>query len=323
VDEAFADYWAATLIGRSTIGEYAASGTISELGMRDLSIFASCPDNIFGEGHYDSPMLSSCLWDIRTAIGQDKTDRLALATLDAFSARPDFDEAGRTLLSQASALQSTGVLTASDVSAVDTAVTNHTLVGCERIVVLEDGDRHTFLATGAWGGDAASGVQFMLYAPPGATRVTAVLDAYTSGSGSYSVYVNRDAPVHFSRSGWSYSIDDYDFRFDGSPDRVSFTEWSDHVVEGDTEYYYTYVHDTDFMLLNVEAIIVWSTPPDATADVIDDPTTDPATDIATDVPEDGAGDPTADTTPGDADTDTQPDPGTITEDKGCGCSLVR
>ena len=122
-----------------------------------------------------------------------------------------------------------GVLTSGDVAVIDAAVAGHTLVGCERIVVMEDGDRHLFFAQGwgRWVPEVPSGVQFMLYAPRGATRATAFLTTYATGN--YTVYVRRDAPVHFSVSGWPdvvITVEEYDFEFPGSPERVSFTEWS-------------------------------------------------------------------------------------------------
>jgi len=318
IDEAMSDYWAGSFIGRPVIGEYASLGTPGELGFRDLSEFASCPDGFFGESHYDSPMLSTCMWDIREAIGQDKADRLALAMLGSLSSRPTYDEAGRALQSQAAALVSTGVLTTTDAAAVDTAVAAHTLVGCPRIVTLEDGDRHTFIGTGLWGGVVwAAGVQFMLYSPPGATRVTAVLEDY--GSGDYTMYVRKGMPVHMTRVGdWppELVVDGYDYSFAGSPDRVTFTEWSDPIIEEDTEYYFAFTYPNDIMLLDVSAIIVWVTPAeedeDASIDVVVDTVEDPSTDVPLD--------PDATT---DAPTDVRPDGGTITEEKGCGCTLAR
>jgi Zn-dependent metalloprotease len=323
IDEGFADYWSASISGRPVIGEYASLGTPGELGIRDLADFASCPDNFYGEGHYDSPMFSSCLWEIREAIGQDKADRLGLAVLDSLSSRPTFDEVGRAIQSQAAALESTGVLSSTDVATVDAAVAAHTLVGCERIVVLEDGDRHTFLAPGLYGGIVwASSVQFKLYAPPGATRVTALLNNY--GMGDYTVYVRKNQPVRVNvTSGWppEISIDTYDYRFDGSPDRVTFTEWSDPVLEEDTEYYFTYTHNTSIMLLDVEATIIWFPPDDGSTDAVTDPVTDPAGDVPADVPDDTLIDPTGDATT-DAPADASPDPGSITEEKGCGCAIA-
>lgn len=328
VDEAMADYWAASFIGRPVIGEYAGMGTPGELGIRDVSEFASCPDDIYGEGHYDSPMLSSTMWDIRSDIGQEKADRLGLALLSSTSREVDFDEAGRALISQASALESSGVLTSVDVTAVEDAVDAHTLVGCERILPMEDDDSHIFLATGYGGADVPSGVQFSIYSPPTATRVTAIFSQLSMGGG-YTVYVNRDSPVAFSLSGWSISIDDWDYRFDASPERVTFTEWSDPPIEQDTTYYFTYVHNSQTMALGVEVIVVAPEPEDTSVDVVVDPTLDPEEDTAVaDVPEEIEEDAPLDvvedtTTVPDAETDTNDPSGQIKSDAGCGCSLVR
>ncbi len=325
IDEGLADYWAATLIGTSVIGEYAGMGTPGELGIRDVSHFASCPDGLYGEGHYDSPIISSTLWQIRTAIGQDKTDRLALALLSSSTREVDFDEAGRVLLSQASALRTSGVLTTADVTDVENAVAEHTLVGCERILPMEDGDSHVFLAVGYGSADVPSGVQFSMHAPPTATRVTANFDQLSIGGG-YTVYVNRNSPVHFTLEGWSVTIDDYDFRYDASPERVSYTMFSDPPVEPNTTYYFTYVHNSETMVLGVQAIITAPAAPDVTVDAIEDTTLDSLEDPGADVPSDESVDTAVDV---EADTTTLPDAqtdtidGTITSHGGCGCSVAR
>jgi hypothetical protein len=330
-DEALADYWAASFIGRPVIGEYAGMGTPGEVGIRDVSEFAQCPDHLYGEGHYDSPILSSTLWDIREAIGQEKTDRLALALLGSTSRTPDFDEAGQALISQAAGLEGTGVLTPADVAVVENAVDEHTLVGCERIVPMEHEESHIFLAVGYGGAQIPSGVQFYIYAPPTATRISASFDQLSIGGG-YTVYVRRHEPVAFSLSGYSISIDEWDMRYDASPDRVTYTPWSDPPLEQDTRYYFTYVHDSQTMVLGVEATVVASEPTDAVTDVIEDPVPDPVEDPASDVPGDAADDvpgDTADDVPGDggpdaiSDADTDDPDGSIKSSGGCGCSIVR
>lgn len=318
LNEGFADYWAATLLGRPVIGEYASLGEPGEVGFRDLSGRAVCPDDLWGESHYDSPVWSTTLWDIREAIGMDKTDRLALAILASLSNRPDYDEAGLAAMSQASALESTGVLSSSDVSVVDAAVADHALVGCRRIVALEHGYEHVFIFP-AWrnGHDAAPALQFSLHAPATATRVTAIIDQYTT-EGAYVVFVKRDSHVVFSREGPDITVEDYDFRFNDSPDRVSFTEWSDPVLEPSTTYHYAIVHNASIMMLGVEALIVATEPTDAATDVALDPDVE---DMASDVPdEDGPTGDAQDDVPSDPD----PEPGSFTSrGGGCACALVR
>jgi hypothetical protein len=324
LDEGTSDYWAASFTGRPVIGEYGGMGTPGELGFRDLSEHVTCPQGLYGEGHYDSPVWSTTLWDIWESIGAFKTDSLAFAALASLPGTADFSMAGGALVSQASALEGT-VLTGADVAVVDAAVADHTLIGCRRIVPLGDGDSHIFLATG-WGGyDVPSGVQWSIYAPEDTTRVTLHIDQLSVGGG-YSVYMNRNLPVHFIRSGWDVTIDDYDYEYGGSPDSITFVPWSDPPIEPGTTYYFTYVHNSEAMVLAMNVDIIVVHPPDVVPDAVEDPTADPAADTIEDVPADTLVDTTADTTPEpeaveDAPVDTAADTGTgtITESSGCGC----
>jgi hypothetical protein len=312
INEAFADYWAATLHDRPVIGEYAGIG---ELGFRDLSDHAVCPDDLVGESHYDSPIVSTTMWDIRTTLGRDKTDRLSLAILAALTDRPTIDEAGRTMQSQAAALEGTGLLTATDVAAVDAAVIDHGLVGCEHIVPMEHGDVHMFIIpVWRWEHDTASPNQFSMYAPPTATRLSAIIERYSS-DGGYTIYVKRDSHVVMGREGPDIWVEDYDYGFTASPDRVSFTEWSDPPLEPDTTYYFTVMHNGPMMALMVEALIIAPEPEDASEDPEEDdePDEDAPADVPDETEDDPAGEPADDVPPG---------PGAFTARGGCGCSLA-
>jgi len=317
LNEAFADYWAATLHDRPVIGEYASIGEPGELGFRDLSDHAVCPDDLVGESHYDSPIMSTTMWDIRTTLGQDKTDRLALAILAALTDRPTLDEAGRTAQSQAAALEGTGLFTATDVIAVDAAVVDHGLVGCEHIVPMEHGDTHLFIIpVWRWEHDTASPNQFSMYAPPTATRLSAIIDQYTS-DGGYTVYVKRGSHVVMGREGPDIWVEDHDFSFTASPDRVSFTEWSDPPLEPDTTYYFTVMHNGPMMALAVEALIIAPEPGDASEDPAADSGDEPVEDPAADLPGEPEDDPVEEPAG-----DVLPDPGSITATNGCDCALV-
>jgi hypothetical protein len=274
-----------------------------------------CPHDLYGESHYDSPIVSTTMWDIRTTLGQDKTDRLSLAILAALTDRPTIDEAGRTAQSQASALEGTGLLTATDVAAVDAAVVDHHLVGCEHVVPMQDGDAHLFIIpVWRWEYDTASPNQWSMYAPPTATRVSAIIDQYTS-DGGYTVYVKKDAHVVMGREGPDIWVEDYDYAFTASPDRVSFTEWSDPPLEPDTTYFFTVMASGPMMVLAVEALITAPEPVDASEDP--DEIDEPVEDAPADLPDEPEDDPSAE-----PETDGLPDPGSITARGGCGCTLV-
>lgn len=87
-NEALADYFAATISGNATIGEYAsADSTDGEGSARSLNGDARCPEAIVGEPHADSLMLSQALFSARV------DERALLATVVAApSGDLDYDE---------------------------------------------------------------------------------------------------------------------------------------------------------------------------------------------------------------------------------------
>jgi hypothetical protein len=325
IDEGFSDYWAATLMDNSLIGAYADSGATSDAGIRDVGGHATCPEGLYGEGHYDSPIWSTTMWDIRGDIGATKTDILALATLASIAERSSFDEGGRALVAQAEALRTAGVFEDGDVTAVESAVDDHQLIDCLRVLTMADGDaRILFGGRKSWETGGASSVQFSMYAPPSTSRLSAKLDLY-EGSGDYTVYVKKGTYVGFE--GWAEEmvVSDFDYAFPGSPTYVTFTEWSDPPIESDTTYTFAWTNTEGTLVLSVEAIIVTHTIPDAIADAVEDTVSEP--DVAGDVPEDTEPDP-VDDVPADTDLDVVDDvpedtgdPGHVTGG-GCACSLV-
>ncbi len=155
-----------------------------------------------------------------------------------------------------------------------------------------------------------------MYAPPTATRLSAIIDRYTS-DGGYTVYVKKDSHVVMDHEGPDIWVEDHDFTFTASPDRVSFTEWSDPPLEPDTTYYFTIMHNGPMMALAVEALIIAPDPVDASDDPEEDEVDEPEDDAPADLPGEAADDP-LDEPPGDV----LPDPGSITARGGCGCALV-
>ena len=76
IDEAFADYFACSMNDDPVQGEGTFIG-----GARDISIDRRYPEDIVGEVHDDSLILSSALWDIRQALGKETTDTLVITAL--------------------------------------------------------------------------------------------------------------------------------------------------------------------------------------------------------------------------------------------------
>ncbi|MGE0868390.1 MAG: MYXO-CTERM sorting domain-containing protein [Kofleriaceae bacterium] len=72
MDEAFADYFAASITGDPSIGSYVGGGT----QFRSADNAKTCPNDITGEEHDDSEPFSGALWAIRTSLSD--ADRAAM-----------------------------------------------------------------------------------------------------------------------------------------------------------------------------------------------------------------------------------------------------
>jgi hypothetical protein len=91
LNEAYADYFAATQTGEPTVGAYAlndlaasdfcgvtAEEDAGENYARDLTADRRCPDDLVAEVHIDSEVFSSALWQIREALGEYEADNIIM-----------------------------------------------------------------------------------------------------------------------------------------------------------------------------------------------------------------------------------------------------
>ncbi|MDI7269683.1 MAG: hypothetical protein QME96_16975, partial [Myxococcota bacterium] len=275
LNEGTADYFSVTIAGDPTLGEYAArEGMIGgELAIRSADNTATCPRSLSGESHMDGRIWSGTTWEIRTAIGAAKTDRLVFDALASLSDVADFDEAGRALISQASRLVGDGILTAADVAEVERITVERGLPGCERIIDLGLGMAAAFsMGLDDLGGMLSrmySGVQFKIEAPADATRVQLTTSPFTvMPSGAYEVYMRKNQPIHFTVSGWSITLDGYDHRYTGSPAaptpwRILLAPWTDPPLEPGTTYHFTIMHtNRTAVYMSLEGIVIRPPPPE-------------------------------------------------------------
>jgi hypothetical protein len=92
LNEAVADYFAAVLTGDPRIGEYAAPNLRPGLdAYRSLDNDARCPNDLSGEAHYDSAVISGALWTVREAAADAERAALDQAVLDTTLALPNGD----------------------------------------------------------------------------------------------------------------------------------------------------------------------------------------------------------------------------------------
>ncbi|WP_156161316.1 PGF-pre-PGF domain-containing protein [Methanosarcina sp. 1.H.A.2.2] len=76
LDEGWADYFACTVNNNPIVGEgfYVSTGN----GLRNLNNTYRYPDDIVGEVHYDSQIISGAMWDLREILGAELADELVL-----------------------------------------------------------------------------------------------------------------------------------------------------------------------------------------------------------------------------------------------------
>jgi len=94
VNEGFADYFSSSFMGDSCVAEFAGAvlGSRSPC-LRSLENRNQYPRDLFGEEHLDSLIWSGTLWDIRSALGADRADRVVLRTLQTLTSMAELPDA--------------------------------------------------------------------------------------------------------------------------------------------------------------------------------------------------------------------------------------
>ena len=196
LNEATADYFAASFADDPKLGDYFASAGVggAEGSLRDLAGDTRCPDDLFGEVHQDGVIWGQALWAVREALGQPKADALVFAALVASPADTDFPMAAEILITTADTLES---LDASDRAAVRAIMDERGIGDCERIVAMEDERSYLgFSGIAQITGSLGSSVAPLLYrvdVPADATSLTVELGRL-SLAGAYDLHFAVGAP---------------------------------------------------------------------------------------------------------------------------------
>ncbi|HJL19268.1 MAG TPA: hypothetical protein RMH99_26625 [Sandaracinaceae bacterium LLY-WYZ-13_1] len=205
INEGTADYFAATLSGDPRMAEYfmGSGAGAGEGALRRLDNDLVCPNDLVGESHFDGRIWAALGWDLREAIGVEKTDALFFATVSALDMVPSLADATETLYATADAMLADGALTPDDRAAVDEAVAGRGLEGCERVAPLDDGTPRLAYSgqpelTGTAGGSIAP-VHYSIEIPPDATALRLRIERL-SFSGEYRIFTREGAPIRFVAS---------------------------------------------------------------------------------------------------------------------------
>jgi len=97
LNEALADYLAASFIGSPTIGSY----SLAALGAdRDLTRVFKCPDHLVGEEHTDGEIASGALWSLRQVLGPKVADQAIWNAVLTFGEDTTFEEASLAIIDE-------------------------------------------------------------------------------------------------------------------------------------------------------------------------------------------------------------------------------
>lgn len=101
LNEGLADYYAGAIAGDPHIGEYAGKN-LGLPAQREIDGPGRCPDQLAGEPHADSLIVSRALWAVRRTLSREEQSAFDEAVFDALvslpSGEPGFDDFGRQLI---------------------------------------------------------------------------------------------------------------------------------------------------------------------------------------------------------------------------------
>jgi hypothetical protein len=138
INEAYADYFACSVLGDPIESEYALA-MLSGDASRDLSEFKSCPQDYYGEEHIDGRIYSSALWAIREALGKEDADTIIFNALLTFSKLTAFEEAALATIAEAA------LMDPPQDKVVEELFAERGLLGCNhRVREYEDKDAGTY-----------------------------------------------------------------------------------------------------------------------------------------------------------------------------------
>ncbi|MFK7990737.1 MAG: hypothetical protein AB8I08_32250 [Sandaracinaceae bacterium] len=196
INEGVADYVAATLSDDPRMAAYFASQPLAGEGaLRRLDNTLRCPDDQVGEVHFDGRLWAGLLWDVRESVGAERADAMMFAALAALEVSPSLSDAAEVLAMIAVSFETEGRLSEEERGEVQGLIEARGLLGCERIVPLDDGMPHlAFSGVNATAGSGAriAPVQFRLDVPADTRAVRLVVRP--SGAGTFRLHVRSTQP---------------------------------------------------------------------------------------------------------------------------------
>jgi hypothetical protein len=200
INEGTSDYWAATIQGDPRVGEslMGLDGFGRSAALREIDGGLRCPDDLVGQAHFDGRVWSGAFWTLREELGAEKIDALVFTTIATLGSAPDFGDGAELAVVTAEGLRDAGTFTSGDVERVRAVLEARGLLGCRRIVPLDDGRTRAgysgvpLLTSGLGRGIAPT--HYALDVPADVTSATITVRR-TTVAGTHRVHARRGRPV--------------------------------------------------------------------------------------------------------------------------------
>ena len=203
LDEGSADLFAAALSGDPLLAEYAAVAFGYTGSLRDLEPDRLCPDDIHGQSHQDGLIWASLGWNLAddVRVGPQRAAELFYGAMTSWPEQVTWAIAGQSLADAALDMADVGLITDAQVDAVLQLADESGVLGCGRVMPLDDGQRPTltflhwaFMEGYTW----PMPMQFSLDAPPEATALDfRIDDVLAYAEGGWRIFVRRGEHVVF------------------------------------------------------------------------------------------------------------------------------
>ncbi|MBI5525398.1 MAG: hypothetical protein HY897_03620 [Deltaproteobacteria bacterium] len=193
LNEGAADMIAGFVTDDGVYGRHSLS-VLGDEHIRDFGRFASCPENLYGEPHFDGRIFDSATWEAARAGWGAQAHTAVLLGIASLTGASTFKDAAAAVVSFASQLG--GASLASEFQA---SYDSHGLSDCGRLIEVPNGYRAAGRLLAALnpglGQYQPHMVQYVYSVPPGATSAVAEIKG---AEGYAAFYVNHDAPVTFA-----------------------------------------------------------------------------------------------------------------------------
>ncbi|MFT4625812.1 MAG: MYXO-CTERM domain-containing protein [Myxococcota bacterium] len=196
LNEGSADWFAMALTGDPKVGEYGGLLFLLDGPVRNLKPDSTCPNDIYNQTHEDGRIWGSLGWNLigDPLIGGQVAAEVGLGALAEFPSDVSWKQAGKALVNSADDLLDAGSINAEQHTAIVAHAEASGIVGCERVIRLEDVESSRQMVT-VFGLDAGTtmATQFSLDAPAGTTDITFRIDEKIEWQGDIeaNVYVRR------------------------------------------------------------------------------------------------------------------------------------